>query len=211
MENTPEKIEVNETVNQLETKAEIAVIEEADRVSSLAKEYIAEEKKYLRKDQDFVPNEDEVKNPTILERIIELVESQSEEFTSLKHVNWVFKAWYNEPNSLLTELSAYRKDHAMLFIMALHEMLLCDGGMHSLAKRAEIDYEEINLYSEDAFVDWFEQEMLPYFKVHGDFYREATQEELGAIPEIIEVMVEKNLDVDSAVKEVLEKKIQEIE
>ena len=211
MENAPEKIEVKETVTQLETKAEIAVIEEADRVTSLARAYIEEEKKHLRKDQDFVPDENEVKNQTILERIIELVESQSEEFTSLKHVNRVFKAWYDEPNSLLTELSAYRKDHAMLFVMALHEMLLCDGGMHSLAKRAEIDYEELNLYSEDAFVNWFEQEMLPYFKVHGDFYREATHEELMAIPEVIEVMAEKDLDVDGAVKEILEKKIQEIE
>ena len=60
-------------------------------------------------------------------------------------------------------------------------------------------------------MNWFEQEMLPYFKVHGDFYREATHEELMAIPEVIEVMAEKDLDVDGAVKEVLEKKIQEIE
>ena len=45
MENVSEKIEVNETVNQLETKAEIAVIEEANRVSSLAKEYIAEDQR----------------------------------------------------------------------------------------------------------------------------------------------------------------------
>ena len=151
---------------------------------------VAEEKKYVKKDFTSIDGLDE--SPTILERCIEVLESQQAEFPDLIHLIKIFKA---QEKTLLGELAAYRKDHKMLFVIFIHELLLPNPSQSSLAIRAKLSTEAFDFASEDVVVEYFTQVLLPHFKACAAFYDiEKAKEDAVKIVDSLAAMADAGAD-----------------
>lgn len=140
---------------------------------------VEKEKAFVKK--DFSTTEAD-HSPTILERAIEVLQSQVEEFPELVHLVEIFKS---QEGTLLGELAAYRASHPELFAIFLHELMLPISGGSSLAMRAQISMEDFRYSSEDAIVEHFTQVVLPFLKTNASFYNlEKAREDVKKIIEL---------------------------